>query len=994
MMRIRTLLVAGLSFALSLLASGVVPTPASATDPCTTVGGTLSNSVCTVTYVGASASLTTHTFTVPTGITSLTITLDGGTGGSSSATNTTGATTASGGMGDTISATVNVTAGTTISAAVALAGGSTSSLCTRDLGSGVSSSHQGPGSGGALARVIASGKFEIDAGGGGGAGCAADGTPNSSTALVGGAGGNAGLIGENASAGFTTAPSTNTVGGGGTQSQGGAAGTPSATAGTKYTGASPAGGATMGGGGGAGYYGGGVGGYGLYAVPAAGGGGGSSYLLDAASYVTINSEALSNTGTTTSSVTISFLYTPNTDTITFVSPTPASGATEYSISTVSVATTTSGTGSSPDGASISYLASPSSVCTILGAAVSFVGPGTCTISAVQGSDLANGYPPEINTTSFTYAALNTETLTFVTPTPSSGGSVYVSNQVSLATTTSSSGTSPDAGTISYSASPSSVCEIVSSAVVSAVGPGVCTVTATQTQDAVNGYDVATASTTFTYVALNAETITFVSPTPANGAVEYPTSSVTLATSTSGTGTTPDANSVSYSASPNSVCTLSGTTVNFAGSGTCTITASQDADFLNGYPSVSSTTSITFAPLNTETITFASPTPASGATEYANSTVSIATSTSGTGTSPDANPVSYSASPSSVCTLSGTTVNFVAAGTCTITATQLADTVNGYALTTVTTSFTYAALRSAVVSFISPTPVANAQVDATTTSQVTVAASGVSGDAGAITYSVSPSSVCTNSGGVVTYVGVGTCTVTASQAADPVDGFPATSASVSFSFFLPTSSSLPVSVSSPAPGLVRATWSPVSNATSYSCVLMFGFGNPSSFTYTTTGLSCTFSGLTPGSSFGIQVSAIGPSGVLSDGGAFTTTESPLPSTSGSGGSGAPSAQFPSVTVYFSLGSAKLSVATTRHVRAYLSRVIAAGRHDVIVTGTTDASGTQTVNLALARARARAVSRLLRQLASARGYALRITVVNGGVSTLYPSAALNRNVTVTS
>ena len=54
--------------------------------------------------------------------------------------------------------------------------------------------------------------------------------------------------------------------------------------------------------------------------------------------------------------------------------------------------------------------------------------------------------------------------------------------------------------------------------------------------------------------------------------------------------------------------------------------------------------------------------------------------------------------------------------------------------------------------------------------------------------------------------------------------------------------------------LTANWSASPTATSYTCTLMFGFSNPSSFTLNATQTSCTFSGLDPTTSYGIQVVA--------------------------------------------------------------------------------------------------------------------------------------------
>jgi hypothetical protein len=59
---------------------------------------------------------------------------------------------------------------------------------------------------------------------------------------------------------------------------------------------------------------------------------------------------------------------------------------------------------------------------------------------------------------------------------------------------------------------------------------------------------------------------------------------------------------------------------------------------------------------------------------------------------------------------------------------------------------------------------------------------------------------------------------------------------------------------PAAGSLTGSWAPSGSATGYRCTLMYGFTTPSTYTVTTTGPSCTFSGLAPGSTWGIQVVA--------------------------------------------------------------------------------------------------------------------------------------------
>ncbi len=66
--------------------------------------------------------------------------------------------------------------------------------------------------------------------------------------------------------------------------------------------------------------------------------------------------------------------------------------------------------------------------------------------------------------------------------------------------------------------------------------------------------------------------------------------------------------------------------------------------------------------------------------------------------------------------------------------------------------------------------------------------------------------------------------------------------------------------------LTATWSSAASGETFVCTLMFGYGDPSSFTQVVSSPSCTFSGLDPSTTYGISVAesfgstAIGPSAI--------------------------------------------------------------------------------------------------------------------------------------
>ena len=123
-------------------------------------------------------------------------------------------------------------------------------------------------------------------------------------------------------------------------------------------------------------------------------------------------------------------------------------------------------------------------------------------------------------------------------------------------------------------------------------------------------------------------------------------------------------------------------------------------------------------------------------------------------------VAYTPVTLSVCTVSGSTVTLLIAGDCTIDATQPG---NGSwnAATMVPRTFTVA-MGNQTISITSPAP-SGAQVGGPTYHAVATA---TSGRTVALTIDPSSSTVCTiNGSGVVSFIGVGTCTVDANQTGD-------------------------------------------------------------------------------------------------------------------------------------------------------------------------------------------------------------------------------------
>lgn len=239
-----------------------------------------------------------QTYTVPAGVTQITIQAYGAQGGRG------------GGGGASVSSTISVSPGTVFTIQVGGQGGSGNSVAGGWPGGGqAGSGHGDEASGGGYTRVYASG-FDLWAGGGGGQG-----------GWSGGSGGGGGQSGSNGTMGQAGG------GYGASQSAGGSGGSPNGTGNYGSSGSYANGGtggygsAAGGGGGGGGYYGGGGGGGDSDACcsDGGGGGGGSSYCSATA---TFTSAAQTGNGSVT------------------ITPTSVVAGTPTSLSTSSITSTT------------------------------------------------------------------------------------------------------------------------------------------------------------------------------------------------------------------------------------------------------------------------------------------------------------------------------------------------------------------------------------------------------------------------------------------------------------------------------------------------------------------------------------------------------------------------------------------------------------------------------------------------------------------------------
>ena len=281
---------------------------------------------------------------------------------------------------------------------------------------------------------------------------------------------------------------------------------------------------------------------------------------------------------------------------------------------------------------------------------------------------------------------------------------------------------------------------------SLTGAGMCTINANQAGSA--NYQPAPQVQQSFAVALATQTISFTSTPPSGATVGDPAYTVS-ATATSGLAVT-----FTIAAGSAGVCTVSGATVSIAGTGTCTINAHQAGNgSYQPAAQVQQSFAVSPASSSTQSIDFTSTAP-SGASAGGPTYTASATASSGL-------TVVFSADATSagICTVSGSTVTFVAAGTCTIDANQ-AGNASYQPAPQVQQSFSIA-LATQTISFTS-TPPSGATVG---DPDYTVSAAATSGLSVAFSADASSAGICTVSGATVTIVGAGTCTINANQAGD-------------------------------------------------------------------------------------------------------------------------------------------------------------------------------------------------------------------------------------
>jgi streptogramin lyase len=270
---------------------------------------------------------------------------------------------------------------------------------------------------------------------------------------------------------------------------------------------------------------------------------------------------------TTGGPKIGRLSLPANQTVVFTSSAPASatvGGTPYT----PVATATSGLT-----VALTIDATSSSICSISGGVVSFVGVGTCVIDANQAGSATYNPAPQVQQSFVVGKAAQTVSFTSSAPVSATvGGAPYTP------VATSTSGLT---AALTIDATSSSICSI-SGGVVSFVGVGTCVIDANQAGN--TNYNAAPQVQQTFSVGKGSQTIAFASTAPSNAVVGGPTYTV-AATATSGLA-------VAFTGATPSICTVAGSTVSFVATGACVINANQSGNgSYNAAPQVQQTVTV-------------------------------------------------------------------------------------------------------------------------------------------------------------------------------------------------------------------------------------------------------------------------------------------------------------------------------------------------------------------------------------------------------------------
>jgi uncharacterized protein (TIGR03437 family) len=368
------------------------------------------------------------------------------------------------------------------------------------------------------------------------------------------------------------------------------------------------------------------------------------------------------------------------------------------------------------GLDVKFTSNSASVCTVAETAITLVSAGVCSITASQaGNTTYAAATPVTQMFNVTQAA---QTITF--------GPLSDLNR--KATPPALSATASSGLDVAFASNSESVCT-VSDTTITLVAAGTCSITASQAGDTT--YSAAPPVTQTFTVSLAPQTITF-----------GPLSNVLLSAGTVNVSATATSNlDVAFTSGSESVCKVSDMTVTLVSAGVCSLTASQPGD--TTYAAAETVTQ-TFKVQNEQTITFA---PISDIVISATPPALSATASSTLA-------VTFTSTTESICTVSDTAVRLVAAGSCSIKATQEGNDLYAaapsvtrtFAVTLEPQTITFNSIESQALG-------ASLTLTATASSNLKVS------------FASNSETICTVADGAVTLLKIGTCSITASQDGD-------------------------------------------------------------------------------------------------------------------------------------------------------------------------------------------------------------------------------------
>ncbi len=388
---------------------------------------------------------------------------------------------------------------------------------------------------------------------------------------------------------------------------------------------------------------------------------------------------------------------------------------------------------------IVYASNSPAVCTVAGATVTMLTPGTCNLTANQAGNATFAAAPQ---------AIATFTTGIVQPiTGFNPGSpvAYVANGTFTLSATGGASGNP---IVFGSLSPLFCSVAPGTAIVTMLSVGQCTLTANQAGNA-NYFPaqpvskIVVISNTVTPQAITGFTSTTI---PAGSTFAFVANATLTLIATGGASGNP----IVYASNSPAVCTVAGATVTMLTPGTCNLTANQagNASFAAATQALAA-----FDTGIVQTITGFS--PATPIAFVANGTFTLSATGGASGS-----PVVFGSLSPNFCTVTPGTaiVTMLAAGTCTLTANQAAG--NGFfpANQVPASVILSAALTpQAITNFNPATPITFA-ANSTFTLSATGGASG-----NAVVFASTTPAVCTVSGATVTMLTAGTCNLTADQA---------------------------------------------------------------------------------------------------------------------------------------------------------------------------------------------------------------------------------------